>query len=99
MLDPKVSVIFVNYKTPKMTTNAITFNSGNNPSGLTLGSKTSVGDSDIVFYEDHYVTDTHCVYSQDRENGEEDSVGFFVRTYLYPIFIFFLPVHKYSANI
>ena len=33
------------------------------------------------FYEDHYVTDTHCVYSQDRENGEEDSVGFFVRTY------------------
>ena len=38
-----------------MTTNAITFNSGNNPSGLTLGSKTSVGDSDIVFYEDHYV--------------------------------------------
>ena len=38
-----------------MTTNAITFNSGNNPSGLTLGSKTSVSDSDIVFYEDHYV--------------------------------------------
>lgn len=33
------------------------------------------------FYEDHYVTDTHCVYSQDRENGEEDSVGFFVQTY------------------
>lgn len=38
-----------------MSTNAITFNSGNNPSGLTLGSKTSVSDSDIVFYEDHYV--------------------------------------------
>ena len=33
------------------------------------------------FYEDHYVTDTHCLYSQDRENSEVDSVEFFVRTY------------------
>ena len=38
-----------------MTTNAITFNAGNNPSGLTLGAKTSINSSDIVFYEDHYV--------------------------------------------
>ena len=36
-------------------TNAITFNAGTNPSGLTLGSKTSVSDNDVVFYEDHYV--------------------------------------------
>ena len=36
-------------------TNAITFNSGNNPSGLTLGSKTNINDNDIVFYTDHYV--------------------------------------------
>ncbi len=36
-------------------TNAITFNYNNNPSGLTLGSKTSLTDSDIVFYEDHFV--------------------------------------------
>lgn len=36
-------------------TNAITFNSGNNPSGLTFGSKTSTNDSDTIFYEDHYV--------------------------------------------
>ena len=33
------------------------------------------------FYEDHYVTDTHCVYSQGRPNDEDDSVGFFVQTY------------------
>ena len=38
-----------------MTTNAITFNAGNNPSGLTLGAKTSINSTDIVFYEDHYV--------------------------------------------
>ncbi len=38
-----------------MTTNVITFNAGSNPSGLTLGLKTSINDNDIVFYEDHYV--------------------------------------------
>ena len=36
-------------------TNAITFNYNNNPSGLTLGSKTTLTDDDIVFYKDHYV--------------------------------------------
>lgn len=36
-------------------TNAITFNYNNNPSGITLGSKNSIDDSNIVFYEDHYV--------------------------------------------
>ena len=38
-----------------MDTNAITFNIGTNPSGLTFGSKTSITDNDVVFYEDHYV--------------------------------------------
>lgn len=36
-------------------TNAITFNYKNNPSGITLGSKTNPSDSDVIFYEDHYV--------------------------------------------
>ena len=39
----------------EMTTNAITFNNEANPSGLTFGSKTSISDNDIIFYEDHYV--------------------------------------------
>ena len=38
-----------------MDTNAITFNAGANPSGLTFGSKTSVTENDVVFFEDHYV--------------------------------------------
>ena len=43
-----------------LTTNAITFNNGNNPSGLTLGAKTSINDSDIVFYEDQALS---CCFS------------------------------------
>ena len=38
-----------------MDTNAITFNAGANLSGLTFGSKTSVTENDVVFFEDHYV--------------------------------------------
>ena len=38
-----------------MDTNAITFNAGANPSGLSFGSKTSVTENDVVFFEDHYV--------------------------------------------
>ena len=35
--------------------NPVTFNYGDNTSGLTLGVKKSLGDEDFVFYEDHYV--------------------------------------------
>ena len=38
-----------------MDTNAITFNAGANLSGLTFGSKTSVTENDVVFFEDQYV--------------------------------------------
>ncbi len=35
--------------------NPVTFNYGENPSGLTLGITKTLGDDDFVFYEDHYV--------------------------------------------
>ena len=34
--------------------NPITFRNGTNPSGITLGAKTSVGNNDVVFFTDHY---------------------------------------------
>ncbi len=55
-----------------LTTNAITFNNGNNPSGLTLGAKTSINDSDIVFYEDHYVLISK---NNEKISEEEDLTG------------------------
>lgn len=35
--------------------NPITYNSGNTPSGISLGIKNTITDNDIVFYIDHYV--------------------------------------------
>jgi len=39
----------------KLQLNPVTFNYGENVSGLTLGVKTSINDDDNIFYEDHYV--------------------------------------------
>lgn len=39
----------------KLQLNPVTFNYGENVTGLTLGVKTSINDNDNIFYEDHYV--------------------------------------------
>lgn len=57
--------------------NTITFNSGSNPSGITLGVKYSVSDKDEVLYKDHFVlvSKTNDVISSVSElNGKEIGV-------------------------
>ena len=57
----------------ELTINPITFNIGNNPSGITFNEKTSTNDNDIVFYTDHYVLvskTSDLVASEENLNGK-----------------------------
>lgn len=57
----------------ELTINPITFNVGNNPSGITFNEKTSTNDNDIVFYTDHYVLvskTSDLVASEENLNGK-----------------------------
>ena len=57
----------------ELTINPITFNVGNNPSGITFNEKTNISDKDIVFYTDHYVLvskTTDLVASEENLNGK-----------------------------
>ena len=57
----------------ELTINPITFNVGNNPSGITFNEKTSTNDNDIVFYADHYVLvskTSDLVASEENLNGK-----------------------------
>ncbi len=57
----------------ELTINPITFNVGNNPSGITFNEKTSTNANDIVFYTDHYVLvskTSDLVASEENLNGK-----------------------------
>ena len=57
----------------ELTINPITFNVGNNPSGITFNEKTSTNDNDIIFYTDHYVLiskTSDLVASEENLNGK-----------------------------
>lgn len=57
----------------ELTINPITFNVGNNPSGITFNEKTSTNDNDIVFYTDHYVLvskTSDLIASEENLNGK-----------------------------